>query len=143
MRRRPLSEWVPPWANAKVHLGAFLALLILPVLYSLASYLPMLSLALSQVHVYGQPDVVDPGSRMTDFVDLVGIQGAVSNFFSRPVFFPFLLMLGGAGVLAVVYRLSFRWGSRSDHLMGRLPDRWDWPGGASACPWCWPWSPWG
>ena len=106
MRRRPLSEWVPPWANAKVHLGAFLALLILPVLYSLASYLPMLSLALSQVHVYGQPDVVDPGSRMTDFADLVGIQGAVSNFFSRPVFFPFLLMLGGAGVLAVVYRLS-------------------------------------
>lgn len=100
MRRRPLSEWVPPWANAKAHLGAFLALLILPVLYSLASYLPMLSLALSQVHVYGQPDVVDPGSRMTDFADLVGIQGAVSNFFSRPVFFPFLLMLGGAGVLA-------------------------------------------
>ena len=85
----------------------------------------MLSLALSQVHVYGQPDVVDPGSRMTDFADLVGIQGAVSNFFSRPVFFPFLLMLGGAGVLAVVYRLSFRWGSRSDHLMGRLPDRWE------------------
>jgi hypothetical protein len=125
MRRRPLSEWVPPWANAKAHLGVFLALLILPVLYSLASYLPMLSLALSQVHVYGQPDVVDPGSRMTDFADLVGIQGAVSNFFSRPVFFPFLLMLGGAGVLAVVYRLSFRWGSRSDHLMGRLPDRWE------------------
>ena len=116
MRRRPLSEWVPPWANAKAHLGAFLALLILPVLYSLASYLPMLSLALSQVHVYGQPDVVDPGSRMTDFVGLVGIQGAVSNFFSRPVFFPFLLMLGGAGVLAVVYRLSFRWGSRSFRL---------------------------
>lgn len=125
MRRRPLSEWVPPWANAKAHLGAFLALLILPVLYSLASYLPMLSLALSQVHVYGQPDVVDPGSRMTDFADLVGIQGAVSNFFSRPVFFPFLLMLGGAGVLAVVYRLSFRWGSRSDYLMGRLPHRWE------------------
>lgn len=125
MRRRPLSEWVPPWANAKAHLGVFLALLILPVLYSLASYLPMLSLALSQVHVYGQPDVVDLGSRMTDFADLVGIQGAVSNFFSRPVFFPFLLMLGGAGVLAVVYRLSFRWGSRSDHLMGRLPDRWE------------------
>ena len=114
-----------PWANAKAHLGAFLALLILPVLYSLASYLPMLSLALSQVHVYGQPDVVDPGSRMTDFADLVGILGAVSNFFSRPVFFPFLLMLGGAGVLAVVYRLSFRWGSRSDYLMGRLPDRWE------------------
>ena len=55
MRRRPLSEWVPPWANAKAHLGVFLALLILPVLYSLASYLPMLSLALSQVHVYGHP----------------------------------------------------------------------------------------
>ena len=65
MRRRPLSEWVPPWANAKAHLGVFLALLILPVLYSLASYLPMLSLALSQVHVYGQPDVVDPGLRST------------------------------------------------------------------------------
>ncbi len=61
---------------------------------------------------------------MTDFADLVGIQGAVSNFFS-PRLFPLPADAGGAGVLAVVYRLSFRWGSRSDYLMGRLPDRWE------------------
>ena len=87
MRRRPCLNGCPPGPTPR-STCAFLALLILPVLYSLASYLPMLSLALSQVHVYGQPDVVDPGSRMTDFADLVGIQGAVSNFFSRPVFSP-------------------------------------------------------
>lgn len=125
MRLRKLHELVPPWTDGKPFLFSYLALLALCLAISAYNYGGMLSLALSQVHVYGQPDVVDPGSRMTDFADLVGIQGAVSNFFSRPVFFPFLLMLGGAGVLAVVYRLSFRWGSRSDHLMGRLPDRWE------------------
>ena len=39
--------------------------------------------------------------------------------------FPFLLLLGAAVVLAVVNRLSFLRGSRSDYLMRRLPNRWE------------------
>lgn len=125
MRLRKLHELVPPWTDGKPFLFSYLALLVLFLFISAYHYGNMLSLALSQVHVFGQPDVVDPGSRMIDFADLVGIQGAVSNFFSYPALFPFLLLLGAAVVLAVVNRLSFLRGSRSDYLMRRLPNRWE------------------
>ncbi len=75
MRLRKLHELVPPWTDGKPFLFSYLALLALCLAISAYNYGGMLSLALSQVHVYGQPDVVDPGSRMTDFADLVGIQG--------------------------------------------------------------------
>ena len=123
MRLRKLHELVPPWTDGKPFLFSYLALLALCLAISAYNSGGMLSLALSQVHVYGQPDVVDPGSRMTDFADLVGIQGAVSNFFSHPALFPFLLLLGAAAALAAVNRLSFLRGSRSDYLLRRLPDR--------------------
>ena len=114
-------SWSLPGPTGNPSCSPTWPLLALCLAISAYNYGGMLSLALSQVHVYGQPDVVDPGDRMTDFADLVGIQGAVSNFFSHPALFPFLPLLGAAAALAAVNRLSFLRGARADYLLRRLP----------------------
>ncbi len=125
MRLRKLHELVPPWTDGKPFLFSYLALLVLFLFISAYHYGNMLSPSpepgprLRPARCGGprQPDdrLRRPG----------GDSGAVSNFFSYPALFPFLLLLGAAVVLAVVNRLPFLRGSRSDYLMRRLPNRWE------------------
>lgn len=124
MKRRHLCELVPPWSDGKVQLVlAFLGLGV-GVLSSLYCYLSQLETAWGSLSYLGEQGELH-WTAMTDFADLVGSQGAVSNWFSRPAFFAFpLLMLAGLA-LAGYNWACFRRGSRSIYLMRRLPDRWE------------------
>lgn len=124
MKRRHLCELVPPWSDGKVQLVLALLGLGVGVLSSLYCYLSQLETAWGSLSYLGSQGEVH-WTAMTDFADLVGSQGAVSNWFSRPAFFAFpLLMLAGLA-LAGYNWACFRRGSRSIYLMRRLPDRWE------------------
>lgn len=134
MRLRKLHELVPPWTDGKPFLFSYLALLALCLAISAYNYGGMLSLALSQVHVYGQPDVVDPGSRMTDFADLVGIQGAVSNFFSHPALFPSCCSWGRRRRWRRSTASPSSGAAAATISCAASPTGGSWPGGPTPCP---------
>lgn len=135
MKRRRLIDLIPPWASPRKHLGLCLGGLGAAALLSLLLFLSQLRLARSLLYT-GTPgkSPLEPGAQMIYFADLIGSHGYVTNVFSEPVFFPFLLLALGAGCLALANAWGFHTGSQSHYLMRRLPDRWEYPRRCLALP---------
>lgn len=124
MKRRRLCDLVPPWSDGKVQLVLALLCLGIGVLSSLYCYLSQLETAWGGLSYVGEQGELH-WTAMTDFADLIGAQGAVSNWFSQPAFFAFpLLILAGLALAGYNWACFWR-GSRSIYLMRRLPDRWE------------------
>lgn len=135
MNRRRLPDLVPPWASPRKHLGLCLGGLGATALLSFLLFLSQFLLARSLLYT-GAPgkSPLEAGARMLYFADLIGSHGSVTNVFSQPVFFPFLLLALGAVCLALRNIWGFRTGSQSHYLMRRLPDRWEYPRRCLALP---------
>lgn len=135
MKRYRLTDLIPPWAAPRKHLALCLGGLGAAALLSLCLFLSQFSLARKLLYT-GVPgkSPLEPGAQMAYFADLIGAHGYVTNVFSQPVFFPFLLLALGAACLALVNFSGFRSGTRSSYLMRRLPDRWEYPRRCLAIP---------
>ena len=126
--KHPFSQWIPPWTDGRNQRNLFLVCSGGALVFSLAFYLSRLDMARSGLYytgIEGEVHRLYAGIKMPYFADLVSSQGYVSNFSSPPAFFPLVLLILGAAVLAV-YNYAKLWqGAKSIYLMGRLPDRWE------------------
>lgn len=126
MKKYRLRDLVPPWAKPGNHLAGCLCSLGTAGFLSFCFFISQFNMALDMLYA-GVPkeSPIEAGAQMTYFADLINSHGYVSNFFSEPVFFPFVLLILGAICLAVYNYSGFQNGSKSSYLMRRLPDKWE------------------
>lgn len=126
MKKYRLRDLVPPWAKPGNHLAGCLCSLGTAGFLSFCFFISQFNMALDMLYA-GVPkeSPIEAGAQMTYFADLINSHGYVSNFFSEPVFFPFVLLILGAICLAVYNYSGFHNGSKSSYLMRRLPDKWE------------------
>lgn len=126
MKKYRLRDLVPPWAKPGNHLAGCLCSLGTAGFLSFCFFISQFNMALDMLYT-GIPgeSPLRADAQMYYFVDLIGSHGHVSNFFSEPVFFPFVLLILGAICLAVYNYSGFQNGSKSSYLMRRLPDKWE------------------
>ena len=126
MKKYRLRDLVPPWAKPGNHLAGCLCSLGTAGFLSFCFFISQFNMALDMLYT-GIPGETPlrADAQMYYFVDLIGSHGHVSNFFSEPVFFPFVLLILGAICLAVYNYSGFHHGSKSSYLMRRLPDKWE------------------